>query len=64
MPLPPFAPPRWPVDEQDEVEPPKWVVISATHLVGLHLDRDLYASFRGRRPERILGHTLFVYRME
>ena len=63
MPLTSFAPPSFPVEPTDG-PPPKWIVISATHLVGLHLPGDLYAAFREKTPDRILGHTLFVYRTE
>lgn len=41
---------------------PRFVVISATNLVGTHVE-DVFAPFRDIEPYRVLGHTMFVYRM-
>lgn len=42
--------------------PPRFTVISATMLHGLYLQgHDPFASYRNRTPDRVLGHTMFVY---
>ena len=42
--------------------PPRFTVISATTLHGLYLQgHDPFAAYRGRTPDRVLGHTMFVY---
>ena len=42
--------------------PPRFTVISVTTLHGLYLQgHDPFAPYRGRTPDRVLGHTMFVY---
>ncbi|MBX6362741.1 MAG: glycosyltransferase family 39 protein [Gemmatimonadetes bacterium] len=55
--LPPARAPR-PGDRE-----PAWVVVSATTLHGLYLVGDPFARLRSRRPDRVLAHSLFVYRL-
>lgn len=43
--------------------PPGYAVISATHLHGLYLEGDPFALLRSERPEAVLGHSVFVYRV-
>lgn len=44
--------------------PPSYAVISATNLQGVYFQSDLYAAFRRAVPDRVLAHTLFVYRLD
>ncbi len=53
-PLPPRATPAVPY---------RWVVISATLLQGLYENGDPFREFRSRVPDRILGGSLFAYRV-
>jgi hypothetical protein len=53
-PLPAHAPPAVPY---------RWVVISATLLQGLYENGDPFRAFRSRPPDRILGGSLFAYRV-
>ncbi len=41
----------------------RWVVISATNLTGIYLDGDPFAQYRGRRPDRVIAHSLMAYRL-
>lgn len=61
VPLPSFFPlqPQTPPALQ-----PAIAVISATHLHGLYLDDDPLRMFRGRRPLRVLAHSLFVFPLD
>ena len=38
-----------------------WIVISATHLVGLYVPNDTFAPFRALKPFARPTPTLFVY---
>jgi 4-amino-4-deoxy-L-arabinose transferase-like glycosyltransferase len=42
---------------------PSEVVISATNLAGIYLPGDPFAHLRDVRPERIIAHTLYVFRL-
>jgi hypothetical protein len=44
-------------------EPPQFVAISATNLVGTYVG-DAFASFRKAEPYRVLGHSIFIYRVD
>lgn len=62
VPLPSFFPlPAVPA--RPDAPRPAHVVISATNLVGLYLAGDPFAGLRDVPPERVLAHTLFVYRL-
>jgi hypothetical protein len=40
---------------------PRFAAVSATNLVGLYFNRDVFEGLRGRPPYRVLGHTVFIY---
>jgi 4-amino-4-deoxy-L-arabinose transferase-like glycosyltransferase len=41
----------------------RFVAISATNLQGVYFkDRDLYATWRERRPEAVIGYSILLYR--
>lgn len=43
---------------------PSHIAISATYLKGLYLwNRDQYASFRQQRPVAVIGHSIWVFRL-
>ncbi|MGH7506279.1 MAG: glycosyltransferase family 39 protein, partial [Longimicrobiales bacterium] len=42
---------------------PQWLAISATNLHGIYLGGDPFARFRNVQPDRVLAHTLFLYRL-
>jgi hypothetical protein len=44
-----------------EVDAPRFMVVSATLLVGHYLNNDFYAQLRDRQPYRVLARTLNVY---
>lgn len=45
--------------------PPQYAVISATNLTGTYfVGADPFANLRAQEPEYVLGHTLFVYRVQ
>ena len=50
--------------EPPTTEPPQWLVVSATNLRGVYLPGDPFARFRDVRPDTVLAHTLFVYRLQ
>jgi hypothetical protein len=52
-PLPPQPPPP---------KPYEWVVVSTTLLEGLYEQGDPFRQLRERRPDRVIGGSLFVYR--
>lgn len=66
-PLPSFFPLRGgespPVSLPTGEDGPDWIAISATNLQGIYLQGDPYARFREIRPEAVLGHTIFLYRV-
>ena len=66
-PLPGFPYHQWQADSIPEMllNPPNGVyAISATNLQGLNLKRrDLYARFKERKPDAIVGHSIFVYKI-
>lgn len=43
---------------------PKWIVVSATHLRGLYLYGDIFASLRRVRPRAVIANSLYVFRLE
>ena len=45
------------------VPQPKWVVVSATNLESAYFRADPFARFRDSRPDRVLGGSLYVYRL-
>jgi hypothetical protein len=52
----------FPLPPHPETEPkPRYAVISATNLIGLYLNPDLFKELRQKVPHRVLGHTMFVY---
>jgi hypothetical protein len=55
---------NFPLDSRPKpAERPRFVAISATNLTGTYLN-DMFASFRQTEPYRILGHSIFVYRVD
>ena len=42
---------------------PKWVVVSATNLQSAYFRADPFAHFRSSRPDRVLGGSLYLYRL-
>ena len=63
VPLASFFPLRRQPLGEDEPKP-SYAVISATNLLGVYLNGDPFASFREVEPDRVIGHTLFVYRLD
>ena len=61
IPLPSFFP--LPMKPLPETNRPKFVAVSATNLVGLYLPGDPFALLRRTRPYRVLGHSMFVFRV-
>jgi len=53
----PLAPTRTPPVQ------PKWVVVSATNMESVYFRGDPFAILRRARPDRVLGGSLFVYRL-
>jgi hypothetical protein len=53
FPLPPTTPPA---------NEPRYIAISATNLIGTYVE-DVFAPFRDVEPYRVLGHTIFIYRL-
>lgn len=52
-----------PADPLQRIEPEGTYAISATLLQGMYLaDHDLYAPFRGLRPDATIGYSIFIYR--
>jgi hypothetical protein len=43
---------------------PTHVVISATNLQGSYFPADPFAKFRDTQPEAVVGHTMYVYRLQ
>jgi hypothetical protein len=44
---------------------PGWFAVSLTHLMGVYLpDPDYLAGFRQMEPERTIGHSIRLYRLE
>ncbi len=64
LPLPSFfpLPPR--TGPGDGGDPPSHMVISATNLHGVYLPGDPFRQLREVKPDTILAHTLFVYRID
>ena len=66
-PLPSFPYHQWRADHIPEMllNPTNGVyAISASNLQGLNLkSRELYAWFRERKPDAIVGHSIFVYKI-
>jgi hypothetical protein len=62
VPLPSFLP-LPPASLPDTARPPTWVAISATNLAGMYLQSDPFRQFRDARPERVLAHSIYVYRL-
>ena len=66
-PLPSYPYNQWSSDTVPDVlqNPPDGVyAISANNLQGLRFkNRDLYATFRQRKPDAVLGHSIFIYRI-
>lgn len=58
--FPPLAP--LPLDPGDTL--PRWVAISATNLAGNYLPDDPFARFRDIEPYRVVGRSIFVFRLE
>jgi hypothetical protein len=42
---------------------PAWLAISATNLQGVYFPTDPFAQFRDVKPDAVLGHTMFLYRI-
>lgn len=58
-------PPRPARDWRPYFPAPGWYAISVTHLMGGAVldDADTFAFFRQRRPDAVLGRTIYVYRV-
>lgn len=61
VPLPSFFPLPPSGSMASSPEPPRFVAISATNLVGTYLLGDPFAAFRQRQPYRVLAHTIFIF---
>lgn len=66
-PLPSYPYNQWTSDTVPDIllNPPNGVyAISANNLQGLRFkNHDLYATFRQRKPDAIVGHSIFIYRI-
>jgi hypothetical protein len=66
-PLPSYPYNQWTSDTVPDglLNPPSGVyAISANNLQGLRFkNHDLYATFRQRKPDAVLGHSMFIYRI-
>lgn len=66
-PLPSYPYNQWTNDTVPDIllNPPVGVyAISVNNLVGLRFkNHDLYATFRQRKPDAIVGHCIFIYRI-
>lgn len=66
-PLPSYPYNQWTSDAVPDslLNPPSGVyAISANNLQGLRFqNHDLYATFRQRKPDAVLGHSIFIYRI-
>ena len=66
-PLPSYPYHQWTSDTVPDIllNPPSGVyAISANNLQGLRFkNHDLYASFRQRKPDAVVGHSIFIYRI-
>lgn len=66
-PLPSYPYDQWTSDSVPEIllNPPSGVyAISVNNLQGLRFkNRDLYATFRQRKPDAVIGHSIFIYRI-
>jgi hypothetical protein len=67
-PLPSYPYNQWTSDTVPDIllNPPRGVyAISVNNLQGLRFkNHDLYATFRERKPDAIVGHSIFIYRIE
>lgn len=59
-PLPSFFP-LPPGPQLDET--PDWIAVSATNLSGAYFGGDPFARMRAARPDRVVGNTMFLYRV-
>ena len=62
IPLPSFFPLEQPATPPAGIPP--WIAISATNLAGNYLNGDPFARFRTVEPHRIVGGSIFVFRLE
>ena len=66
-PLPSYPYNQWTSDTVPDIllNPPSGVyAISANNLHGLRFkNHDLYATFRQRKPDAVVGHSIFIYRI-
>ena len=66
-PLPSYPYNQWTSDTVPDIllNPPSGVyAISANNLQGLRFkNHDLYSTFRQRKPDAIVGHSIFIYRV-
>ena len=66
-PLPSYPYNQWTSDSVPDIllNPPSGVyAISANNLQGLRFkNHDIYATFRQRKPDAIVGHSIFIYRI-
>ncbi len=66
-PLPSYPYNQWTSDTVPDslLNPPSGVyAISANNLQGLRFkNHDLYATFRQRKPDAVVGHSIFIYRI-
>jgi hypothetical protein len=67
-PLPSYPYNQWASDTVPDIllNPPTGVyAISANNLQGLRFkNHDLYATFRQRKPDAVVGHSIFIYRVK
>jgi hypothetical protein len=62
-PLPSY-PRRYEASVEPANPPPGVYAISATNLQGVFFpDRSIYSWFRNRRPDAVIGHSIFIYRL-
>jgi hypothetical protein len=61
VPLPSFF--LLPPQARPSAAPPQWAAISATNLAGNYFNGDPFARFREIQPYRIVGGSIFVFRI-
>ena len=46
-----------------DAKPPQYAAIAATNLTGTYFRGDPFAQFRQQKPERVLGNSIYIYRL-
>ena len=62
MPLPSYL--KLPeVIRNDTAAEPEWLAVSATMLTGMYFRNDPYRQFRETRPDHVIAHSIYLYRL-